>query len=287
MIMTAMNIVIAFTLLVFAAFATLVMLHVFGGGVTEGGRERAAKVHRRLGWAFVACYAALLILMLTKMLEYGKVDTLAGLHIGIALSVIPMLMVKILIVRKYKPLYKYLPALGIFIFAGVFTIVGLGVAGHLRPQPEATGGSAAEFAGELDGDTSRRLVRRLCSTCHGLDRIYMEKGQRPPKWWVQTVDRMLGYDDELTVHRDAILSYLKTELSTPEGIETDAREGAKLLSTRCTFCHDLERVFKAVKTPDEWRSTILRYGQLIPDNLQEGDVEPLVLFLSERRLAGE
>lgn len=59
--------------------------------------------------------------------------------------------------------------------------------------------------------------------------------------------------------------------------------GAALLVARCQKCHALDRVYKYTKTEEDWRSTVRRYAELLPDHIRPEEIEPIVNFLFEKR----
>lgn len=102
---------------------------------SRGTSVRSARVwtqvHRGAGYAFIAVYVILCYFMLLRI--KGSSDELSPqlvLHMGLALSLAPLLVVKLIVARYQKAARGLLMGLGIGIFAIAFTLVALNLSIH-------------------------------------------------------------------------------------------------------------------------------------------------------------
>lgn len=268
-------------LIVVGAIAVLLMLRVFGTRIETAGRRRIILVHRILGWTYAALYAVVMYAMLKKLAQYKQISGMQAVHMALGTAILPLLVIKILIVRRYKRLGRLLPGLGIAVFSLGFVTVTMGVTPLLVAKlttPDTSGFTPEELVAE--GETQ---LQTRCAKCHDLDRVYDQKGKRSPELWESTLNRMIEFDPPLRDVREPILAYLRQELSaapTPEGAMLI---GASLLEARCQKCHALDRVYRYTKTKEDWLSTVRRYAELLPDHIRPEEVEPIANFLFEKR----
>jgi ferredoxin-NADP reductase len=89
------------------------------------------QIHRAVGYAFIALFAIFCSFMLLRV--RGLSDELPSrliLHLGLALSIVPLLFAKVIAARYQKAARGLLTALGITIFASAFTLVAVNVSIH-------------------------------------------------------------------------------------------------------------------------------------------------------------
>lgn len=87
------------------------------------------RVHRIVGYLFIAIFAITLFMMLQRL--RGDSEEIAPrilLHMSLALMLAPLLGVKVLLVRSQSSSHAMLCALGIVIFAISFTLVAINLA---------------------------------------------------------------------------------------------------------------------------------------------------------------
>lgn len=104
---------------------------LMGRGSSTGRAKLWMQVHRIAGYAFVSLFAVLCYFMLQRI--KGLTDELSPrliVHMGLALIIAPLLLVKIVVARFQKAARGLLMALGITIFAIAFTLVALNVSIH-------------------------------------------------------------------------------------------------------------------------------------------------------------
>jgi ferredoxin-NADP reductase len=89
------------------------------------------QMHRAAGYGFIALFAILCYFMFLRI--KGRSHELSPrlvLHLGLALSLAPLLLVKLMVARYQKAARGLLTALGIGIFAAAFTLVALNLSIH-------------------------------------------------------------------------------------------------------------------------------------------------------------
>ncbi len=120
-------------LTVIGIIAAVLMLEVLGrpGRAADPSGKRA--VHRLLGRVFLALYVILFVWMLPKAAWYsaGNEPYTARVfaHVFLALALIPLLAIKISIVRRYEAFLLYAPIPGLLIASFTY-LVFLLTAGH-------------------------------------------------------------------------------------------------------------------------------------------------------------
>jgi mono/diheme cytochrome c family protein len=122
----------ALVLLALAAYGTLTMFSVFGGGAEMDAAERLKKRHKIAGYL----YAALLLLLSWLCIGFlaaskAELSPRAALHTLLALSLIALLLVKVLFVRVFRQLYANARTIGIMIGIMTFVLVAMSAGFYL------------------------------------------------------------------------------------------------------------------------------------------------------------
>ncbi|PWT97909.1 MAG: hypothetical protein C5B51_30350 [Terriglobia bacterium] len=106
------------------------------------------------------------------------------------------------------------------------------------------------------------LVTKVCTECHGIERILNLKLGRDA--WKTTVDRMAAQGANATKEEiESILNYLaknlgaETEKDLPEG------PGKQIILRECTACHAPDHFTKYHHSPEEWQVIVVRMGQRV------------------------
>ena len=102
-----------------------------GRGTSAQNSRLWSQVHRVVGYAFIALFAILCYFMLLRV--KGSAHELSPrltLHMGLALLLAPLLLVKLIVARYQKTARGLLTALGIGIFVTAFTLVALNLSIH-------------------------------------------------------------------------------------------------------------------------------------------------------------
>ena len=151
-----------------------------------------------------------------------------------------------------------------------FLVSSIMVASLLTAAP-----ALAQPANALPPGDGRDIVATACTQCHALTVILaMRDG---PTGWKRHVYHMVLRGAQLTPREaDTVLAYLNENfgpgqrLPPQKPVALPAGPGKELVETRCTLCHDLERVTAAKRERREWDSVVAnmleRYGVPAPDD---------------------
>ncbi len=137
---------------------------------------------------------------------------------------------------------------------------------------------AAQPANALPPGEGRDIVASACTQCHPLTVILALRDG--PVGWKRHVDTMVMKGAQLTPRdADTLLAYLDTNfgpgqrLPPAKPITLPDGPGKELVETRCTMCHDLERVTAAKRSKHEWEGVVGnmldRFGLKAPDEARE------------------
>lgn len=132
----------------------------------------------------------------------------------------------------------------------------------------------AQNAPVLPAGEGRDIIAVACTQCHALTPLVgMRDG---PAGWKRHVYNMVIRGAQLTPRDvDTVLQYLNTHFgpgqSLPPAKPVALAQGAgkELVETRCTQCHDLERVTAAKRAKRDWPGVVAnmfdRFGLAAPD----------------------
>ncbi len=132
----------------------------------------------------------------------------------------------------------------------------------------------AQPANALPPGDGRDIVASACTQCHPLTVILaMRDG---PVGWKRHVDTMVMKGAQLTPRdADTLLAYLDANfgpgqrMPPAKPVALPDGPGKDLVETRCTTCHDLERVTAAKRTKRDWDGIVAnmlqRFGLDAPD----------------------
>src|SRR6202007_2753135 len=104
--------------------------------------------------------------------------------------------------------------------------------------------------------------------------------------WLATVNRMRALPDSGISEADSriIVSYLASQMAPRGTVGSAGLEVARaLVDQRCARCHNLDRVYKAVQTPEEWTATVTRMASYAAGSagaLQPGEEQQIIAYLS-------
>ncbi|MEZ4381046.1 MAG: hypothetical protein R3A79_06840 [Nannocystaceae bacterium] len=201
--------------------AVFLMFHLWGYPFDKATRTSAAPVglmrlHRVLGWVYVAIYVVMMVEMVPRLWLYQvelPARTVAHLMLGMAIGVI--LLIKLSILRLFRHLEEWMPALGVALLTATVLLSGLSIPFALREYAlasSAIGGGVyspenrdrvarllplaglpeeaplAELAGVDALREGRNVLVRKCVECHDLKTILV-RPRSPGDWW-KTVERM-------------------------------------------------------------------------------------------------
>jgi cytochrome c5 len=246
---------------ILAAVQIWLMLEVVGREKPRFNERTLAILHRINGYLFLTIYVIFLVVMIRKVASVNApLDTKSIIHMTLAISILPILLVKILIVRFYPKLFETVaPLLGIGIFTLTVSFVFITAGYYFIKSTTAKYVSAFDpKASHLDVDVGRELVIQKCNKCHDLTRVFtMVKTSDD---WLNTVNRMAQRDPTWISPNqiDQIVYFLseRQNINKPQNILTVHIE--TLLDTRCSKCHNIERIFAKRRTAQEWRTLVTR-----------------------------
>ena len=124
------NSIIAVFFLLIGAIAVGLMLELKGKPKDRLMNRQMILAHRILGYAFVVLYMIMLYIMIVKSSNYQEeLSPRAILHVAMAVALMPLIVIKILIARRYKVMTGRLLGLGVGILITAFVLSSI-TAGH-------------------------------------------------------------------------------------------------------------------------------------------------------------
>jgi len=226
--------------------------------------SRMLALHRIGGYIFIAVFCAMTYYMLARLGAADSSPTVT-LHLTLAMLLSPLLFVKVLIARYYKSQHGLLMPIGLTIFVLAFVLVASTAGPHLaRP---------------IDVSQARELTEKRCSKCHNLDRVV--GARKDAQGWAETIDKMRKLPGAGISDTDVqiILTYLESQNQAPP-----MQAARALVDQRCNRCHSLDRVYRAKKTPQEWRETVDEMSQFAAGSanaIPPGDQQQILAYLSQ------
>ena len=249
--------------------------------------SRMMTLHRIGGYLFIALFCVMTYFMVARLRGGADTSSTVTLHLTLALVLSPLLFVKVLIARYYKNQHALLLPMGLAIFVLAFVLIASTVGPYLAraSKVEAVSVDPATMPPvEVDLNQAGDLMQKRCSKCHNLDRVV--GARKDAQGWIATVDRMRAMPGAGISDTDAqtIVSFLASQ-AQPKGSAANAKlEVARaLVDQRCGRCHSLDRVYKAVETPDQWREIVTRmvgYAAGSTGALQPGEDQKIIEYLS-------
>lgn len=246
---------------VIAAVQVWLMLEVVGREKPKFNERVLSIIHRVNGYLFLVLYVFFLYVMIKKVAATNApLDAKALVHMTLAAAILPLLVVKILIVRFFPKLFDVVvPIIGIGIFVLSFCFVF--ITGGYYFIKSATAKYVSTFdpkSSHLDIDIGRQLAIQKCNKCHDLTRVFTMV--KTPGDWKSTVNRMAQRDPTWLAggQIDQIVYFLseRQNINDTENILTIQIE--TLMDTKCSRCHNIERVFGKRRTKEEWRQLTTR-----------------------------
>ena len=286
-----------------ATYATIVLglAFVLLGGINiwlvleSWSRVKAAKttaqmltLHRIGGYLFIALFCVMTYFMIARFRnEGGDTSPTVTLHVALALVLSPLLFIKVLIARYYQNQHGLLMPIGLAIFVLAFVLVASTAGPYLvrvAKTEEVSIDPARVPPVSIDLNRASDLMQKRCSKCHNLDRVV--GARKDAQGWLATVDRMRARPDAGISERDArlIVSYLASQYRPEDSRTTAVMEVERaVVDQRCGRCHNLDRVFKTIQSPDEWRETVARMADYAAGStaaLQNEEQNQIIEYLS-------
>jgi len=250
--------------------------------------SRLLALHRIGGYLFIGLFCVMAYFMVAR-LRNGGGDTSPTVtaHLALAMILSPLLFIKVLIARYYKNQHGLLMPIGLTIFVLAFVLIGSTAGPYLARTSRIEQVSidpARVPPVTIDLNQASDLMQKRCSKCHNLDRAV--GARKDAQGWLATVNRMRAMPAAGISETDAqtIISYLASQ-NRPEGSAITARmEIARaLVDQRCGRCHNLDRVYKTVQMPEQWRETVTRMVGYAADStgaLQPGEDQQIMDYLA-------
>ena len=244
--------------------------------------------HRIGGYVFIALFCVMGYFMVSRLGDVsGGAPTSTMIHFTLAMVLSPLLFVKVLIARYYKSYHSLLMPIGLAIFVLSFVLIGIAAGPSLAHRTRMQTVSLASLdlpPAAIDLNMAAKRMEDRCSKCHNLDRI--AGAHKDARGWLATVNRMRALPDSGISAEDSriIVSYLASQMG-PKGpaIAANREVGRAIVDHRCGRCHNLDRVYQTVETPEEWRDTVdrmARYAEGGANAFQPGEDEQMVAYLS-------
>lgn len=138
------------------------------------------QVHRALGYAFLLIYLACLVRMAPRVWAFDEEAwrTSAIAHAALGLALGPLLVAKVLVIRRYRRFGHRLPLFGGALLAGSVALTGLAVAPWLAVLPPGEPGATSSV---------RSAVGNGCVRCHGLSVVARGPHEHD---WARTIAEM-------------------------------------------------------------------------------------------------
>lgn len=187
-------------LFVILAIATVfIMLEITGRTGGHGDKKRWIYTHKTLGYLFLVLFMVMLSLMIPK--AAGIQEELSSrivVHIALALALIILVIVKMMIARRYPRHSSKLPLLGVIILTFSFVLTGVSAGHYVLHRSSLTYTTLTVLQNKViinpKAEIGRILVSQKCNICHSLDRVY--GASKSYQEWVSTVNRMITIRDD-------------------------------------------------------------------------------------------
>jgi ferredoxin-NADP reductase len=249
---------------------------------------RLIVAHRIGGYLFIALFCVMSYFMVSRLDDVGGgASPSTMIHLTLAMLLSPLLFVKVLIARYYKGYSSFLTPLGLTIFVLAFVLIGITAGPSLAHQARMQTVSLAAIdlpPAAIDINMAASTMEKRCSKCHNLDRI--AGAHKDEKGWLATVNRMRALPNSGISQDDSriIISYLASQMKPKGSVAAASLEVARaVVDQRCGRCHSLDRVYKTVETPEEWRTTVdsmVAFAKGSGNAIQPGEDEQIIAYLS-------
>ncbi len=201
--------------------ATFSMFHLWGYDYDEVNKKSSApqwkmNIHRAIGFAYVAVYIIMMTEMVPRLWEYQvefPARTVVHVLLGTIIGVV--LLIKISIIRFFRHLEEWMPALGVSLFMCTVLLAVMSLPAFYREKAladGAVGGSVysaenrarvarllpeaglpedaniEELSSEESLEDGRQVLLGKCIACHDLKTVIAKA--RTPSDWVRTSKRM-------------------------------------------------------------------------------------------------
>ncbi|MCI5166557.1 MAG: hypothetical protein D3903_10810 [Candidatus Electrothrix sp. GM3_4] len=281
---------LATLLVVIGGVTVLIMLEMTGKVQDSPRRKGWILLHRILGYLFLVLFAAMLVFMVVKAGGFQEeLPARAMIHIILALLLVPLIMIKIVVARRHAQLSTKLIMLGLAIFGLSFGLTGITAGYYALHSSDYRYAVLSDVDDEiLNVKIGQKITNRKCSKCHSLERVY--QSYKSDSAWEHTIHKMaeLDYPNITNFDVKQIVGYLVQQQLKRQGEEKDKLRmeiGRSLVSLKCNLCHNLDRIFGAKKSQQEWTETVIRMTETngAADFLSDQESKDIVYFLTHIR----
>jgi len=282
---------LAVIFLLLGAGAVIIMLELKGNPKDRPNNFILVRLHRLLGYGFVALFAFMVVLMIRKAGAYQEEFSVRVIaHVALGLVLVPLVAVKVFVVRRQKALTHHLAPLGVALFSIAFVLSALTAGHYLLHQSDLRYITLTDVdESVLDPAIGRAVLFDKCGKCHTFERIF--RAVKDQEGWTRTVNRMAVIDapniNDFDV-KQVIFFLLAQQKRRQEKLGWKQAEqiGKDLVSRKCSRCHNLDRVFKADKTKDQWQQTVEKMVTYSGDDtfLSGNEKESIINYLAGRKL---
>ncbi len=239
--------------------------------------------HRISGYIFFILYLFISFVMLQKLSRISTpLPPKDAIHAYIGISIFPMIIIKICIVRLYKNFYRRLPIYGMIILIFVYLAVSINGGYYILSAIKSQYIILSEKGRflKVNVNIGRKVVQQKCSTCHSLERVYAYV--KTEDGWRNYVSRMRAKDPAILSDQEVLqaVGYLVKNLGIDDA-KMDVELGMRIILEKCHKCHTLERIFTFKKTHVEWAKTIELMRSFDPNLLNNSEARQVNYYLSE------
>jgi mono/diheme cytochrome c family protein len=284
-----LNSTLAVLFLLLGAGAVAIMLELKGNPKDRTVNTRLIWTHRLLGYGFVALFVFMVLVMVRKAGAYQQeLSVRAVVHAALGLLLVPLVAIKIFIVRRQRALTQYLAPLGVTLFSMAFVLSGLTAGHYLLHQSDPRYITVSDIDRPvLNAEIGRAVLFNKCGKCHTFERVF--RATKDQDGWTKTINRMAVIDAPNINDFDVkqIIYFLLEQQKQREaklGMKLSQQIGQTLVSQKCSLCHNLDRVFKASKSKDQWYQTVKKMTAYSgdPKFLSAKEMENIITYLAER-----
>jgi glycine betaine monooxygenase B len=288
MLTSQTSIVLGLAFLIIGAINVWLVLQSSARLKSRTANARLLAAHRIGGYVFIALFCVMAYFMMARLGD-ATADSSPGtvLHFALAMVLTPLLFVKVLIARYYKTYYGILMPVGLLIFVLSFVLIAI-TAGPYLTRTSRMQRVSSETANlppvTIDLNLAADTMQKRCSKCHNLDRVFAAR--KDAHGWRTTVERMRAQPGSGISETDAgtIVGYLSSQVTRKgTGPDVDLEVGRALVDQRCSRCHNLDRIYRVGRSPQEWRSVVTRmvsYAAGSGGEFQPGEDQQIIAYLS-------
>jgi hypothetical protein len=184
------NSLLSIVFVICATGATFIMLELRGDPKVRPINTFLIKLHKILGWIFIAIFSFLFIVMIQKLSGYNKeVSARISLHIVLAIFLVPLLAVKLIIARRYPHLSQSLITYGPAILMIAVTLSAITAGFYFISSPELKHAALTDLNIKANNIAGKSVMETKCTYCHTIDRIV--QASKSEQEWERTVKVMI------------------------------------------------------------------------------------------------